>query len=205
MSKSVNFTELFEPTFSTTNLIPISILTNGVSFAYAPGASASGDQLADLFALAAHLTRDTHATIQKVIIIGDHGTLLAKILLNMSSDYIVDTIVKSLDEQQAAYQYVNNPNLFKCFYFGDHLVTTPFAAFPDYDIAVFTDLIDAVKLPTTLTSDTIVVMRVVPAYPHSTPFDAYDSSAATLAVSRISTLVTGTNKIFTISGTARNV
>jgi len=201
MAPTVQFTEQFQPTFSTQNLIPISILTDCIGMSYSPGMHASGGQLLLLFALAAHLNRNTHHKPQRVIAIGNHGTLFAKILLNMSTDYVVDSIVKSLDEQAAANEYVNSPNLFKCYFFGPLLDNSNFAVFDNYDIVVFTDTYEIANFPMNYLPDTItIVAPVEQSKDVITPFDAYAVLADFIDTKQISTLVTGREKLFTISG-----
>lgn len=198
---TVQFSELYQPTFSTQTLIPISILTDCIGMSYFPGASATGKQLLTLFALASHLNRTTHATPQRVIVIGEHGTLFAKILLNTSTDYIVDAIVNSLDEQKAANAYINSPNLFKCYFFGPLLNKQQFAVFDAYDVVVFTDTHEIKTFPMDYLSPSNVILTAVEQTSDiSNAFDAYDNMSSLLKVKQISTLVTGSDKLFTVSG-----
>jgi hypothetical protein len=198
---TVQFSELYQPTFSTQTLIPISILTDCIGMSYSPGIHASGRQLLTLFALAAHLNRNTHDKPQRVIAIGNHGTLFAKMLLNMSTDYVVDSIVKSLDEQNAANAYINSPNLFKCYFFGPLLDNKQFAVFDAYDVVVFTDTYEIRTFPMNYLPETIqIVTPVEQTKEINNPFDAYDEMATLINVKQISTLVTGREKLFTVSG-----
>lgn len=198
---TVQFSELYQPTFSTQTLIPISILTDCIGMSYSPGIHASGKQLLTLFALASHLNRNTHSTPQRVIAIGNHGTLFAKILLNTSADYVVDSIVKSLDEQNAANTYINSPNLFKCYFFGPLLDNSQFAVFDAYDIVVFTDVYEIQTFPMNyLPSSIQIVTPIEQTKDITNAFDAYDDASGLLNVKQISTLVTGREKLFTVSG-----
>ncbi len=198
---TVQFSELYQPAFSTQTLIPISVLTDSISMSYTPGISASGRQLLTLFALAAHLNRSVHDKPKRVIAIGNHGVLFAKILLNMSASYIVDAIVKSLDEQNAANAYINSPNLFKCYFFGPLLDNNQFAVFDAYDIVVFTDTWEIATFPMNYLPDDIqIVTPVEQTKEIVTPFDAYDAVADKMSAKQISTLVTGRDKLFTVSG-----
>jgi hypothetical protein len=198
---TVQFSELYQPTFSTQTLIPISVLTDCIGMSYSPGLTASGKQLQTLFSLASHLNRDTHATPKRVIAIGNHGTLFAKILLNTSTDYVVDSIVKSLDEQNTANAYINSPNLFKCYFFGPLLDNKQFAVFDAYDIVVFTDTYEIKTFPMSYLPTSIQILTPVEQTKDVTnAFDAYDSMSTLMNIKQISTLVTGREKLFTISG-----
>ena len=198
---SVSFSELFQPTFSTQTLIPISILTDSLSMSYSPGISASGRQLLNLFALAAHLNRTVHEAPKRVIAIGNHGVLFAKILLNLSASYVVDAIVKSIPEQEAANAYINSPNLFKSYFFGPILDNTKFAVFDQYDVVVFTDTCEIQSFPMDyLPSEIEILTPVEQTKDIVTPFDAYDAVADKIVMKQICTLATGHDKLFTVSG-----
>jgi hypothetical protein len=198
---TVQFSEQFQPTFSTQTLIPISVLTDCIGMSYSPGIHASGRQLLTLFALASHLNRNTHTKPQRVIAIGNHGTLFAKILLNTSTDYVVDVIVKSYDEQLAANKYINSPNLFKCYFFGPLLDNKQFAVFDAYDIVVFTDTCELRTFPMNyLSPSNILVTPVDQNNEINSAFDVYDDISSLINVKQISTLITGSEKLFTISG-----
>lgn len=201
MTPTVQFSELYQPTFSTQTLIPISILTDCIGMSYTPGISASGRQLLTLFALAHHLNRAKHARPQRVIAIGNHGTLFAKILLNTSTEYVVDSIVKSLDEQNAAHAYINSPNLFNCYFFGPLLDNSTFAVFDAYDIVVFTDTYELLTFPMNYLPDEIhIVTPVDQTNEVVNAFDAFEVLSSVIDVKQISTLVTGRDKLFTVSG-----
>lgn len=199
---SVSFSELFQPTFSTQTLIPISILTDSLSLSYSPGISASGNQLLTLFALASHLNRTTHETPKRVIVVGNHGTLFAKILLNLSTSYVVDVIVKSQAEQDSANAYINSPNLFKSYFFGPILDNAKFAVFDQYNTVVFTDTCEIKSFPMDyLPTDIEIITPVEQTKDIITSFDAYDAVADKITVTQICTLATGHDKLFTVSGT----
>jgi hypothetical protein len=186
---TVQFSELYQPTFSTQTLIPISVLTDCIGMSYSPGIHASGRQLLTLFALASHLNRNTHTKPQRVIAIGNHGTLFAKILLNTSTDYIVDSIVKSFDEQNAANEYINSPNLFKCYFFGPLLDNKQFAVFDAYDIVVFTDTWEINTFPMNYLPSTIQIVTPIEQNKEIVDaFDAYDQISPLINVKQISTL-----------------
>ena len=206
MTPSVQFSELYQPTFSTQTLIPISILTDCIGMSYSPGISATGKQLLTLFALAAHLNRLQQHSTKRVIVIGDHGVVFAKILLNLSADYVVDAIVKSIDEQTAANTYINSPNLFKCFFFGPILDNNKFAVFDNYDIVVFTDTYEIKSFPMdTLPTAIEVVTAVEQTKDISTPFDAYEVVNPYITAKNICTLATGSEKLFTVSGNKNEI
>lgn len=198
---TVQFSEQYQPAFSTQTLIPISVLTDSLSVSYSPGISASGRQLLTLFALAAHLNRNVHEKPKRVIAIGNHGVLFAKILLNMSASYVVDAIVKSLDEQNTANTYINSPNLFQCYFFGPLLDNKQFAVFDAYDIVVFTDTWEIATFPMNyLPADIEIVTPVEQTKDIVNPFDAFDAVSDKVSAKQISTLVTGREKLFTVSG-----
>lgn len=198
---SVSFSELFQPTFSTQTLIPISILTDSLSMSYSPGISASGRQLLTIFALASHLNRTVHETPKRIITIGNHGVLFAKILLNLSTSYVVDVIVKSQLEQDSANAYINSPNLFKSYFFGPILDNAKFAVFDQYNIVVFTDTCEIKSFPMDYLPINIeIVTPVEQTKDVVTSFDAYDTVADKITVTQICTLATGHDKLFTVSG-----
>lgn len=198
---TVQFSELYQPTFSTQTLIPISILTDCIGMSYFPGISVSGRQLLTLFALATHLNRNKPTSIKRVITIGSHGVVFSKILLNLSTDYVVDSIVSSLDEQKAANAYINSPNLFKCFFFGPILDNSKFAVFDDYDVVVFTDTYEIKSFPMSHLPDAIeIIVPVEQAKDVVTAFDAYEAVKPYVLAKNICTLATGNEKLFTVSG-----
>jgi len=124
-----------------------------------------------------------------------------KILLNLSASYVVDAIVKSLDEQTSANAYINSPNLFKSFFFGPILDNTKFAVFDQYDVVVFTDIWEIDTFPMNYLPDDIeIVTPVEQSKEIHNPFDAYDAVSNKIAAKQICTLVTGREKLFTVSG-----
>jgi hypothetical protein len=127
--------------------------------------------------------------------------LFAKILLNLSTSYVVDTIVKSQAEQDSANTYINSPNLFKSYFFGPILDNTEFAVFDQYDVVVFTDTCEIKSFPiNTLPNQIEILTPVEQTKDIVTSFDAYDAVVDKITVTQICTLATGHDKLFTVSG-----
>lgn len=196
MTPSVLFTELFQPNFSSQLLIPISLVTDATKLEYIPSHAATKHQLESLFALASHISQYEQPKVHRMIALGEHSTLFAKILLNTTIDYTVDTVTNIPTTQVHANQYINSPNLFNCYY-----LTSQFLTFSEYDCATFTTIADLASYPPEVIPTNLSIATVINETDTIlTRFDAHEYASQFLKVDQVDTLVTSDGKVFTVSG-----
>lgn len=204
MTPSVNFSEHYQPTFSTQTLIPISILTDCDSLIYSGGLSASNREIQTLFALSNQLAASKQSKVhtRKAAVIGPHSALLAKIILNSSIDYIVTAITHDAIEQKNAEQFINNPNLFDSRLARNSDLPIDSDEVNEYfRVIIFTDYFSFVSYPIEMLSQYVQIFAPITQTAKILDhFAAHELASRRMTVTDIQTLITGTHKIFTIQG-----
>lgn len=193
---SIPFTESYQPNFSQQLEMPVSIMTDATSIEYIPNQIATQRQVEVLFALAAHVARHPREQAEKMVVLGSHSTLFAKIVLNMTANFTVDVVVPDPTQQQHANTYINSPNLFRCY-----SIPSIFVAFDEYDFVTFTSIDDIAQYPQESMPSGLQIATIInETQAIANHFAAHEHASKYFNVQQVDTLVTSAGKIFTVSG-----
>lgn len=199
---TVLFSETHERGHTTQQLLPISIITDSATISTIPGSCISGSEVLQIANLVQQLACMEHNKVKQVAVIGPNSELAAKMLLNMSMDYVVSTLAPSYEQKQDMDSYVNCPNLFKSYFFDDALVPNNLDLMVgEYDYVVYTTLESYQSTnPSRLRRGPQVAFTVPSSDELLNPFDVHSAFCQSVLIDRINTLTSTAGKFFTVIG-----